>query len=107
MTKATPQELEALAAEILGDAAMTAPSIREALKPCPFCGSDRVSSAHQRDGRVIGCAGCGARVGAFQPGAEEKATEKWNTRTTPAPPADAGMREALEAALNFIQANMS
>lgn len=73
---------------------MTAPSIREALKPCPFCGSDRVSSAHQRDGRVIGCAGCGARVGAFQPGAEEKATEKWNTRTTPAPPQDAVERIA-------------
>ena len=66
------------------------------LKPCPFCGSEKVGSAkgncywvdeEYRDNiRVIGCKKCGAIAGIFnvralgEKKAKEKAIESWNRR---------------------------
>ena len=50
------------------------------LKSCPFCGGDRIGSFYIRDGRRIGCRDCGGGLHAFNPDAEAKAREKWNTR---------------------------
>ena len=51
------------------------------LKPCPFCGSERVVCAHSFVGiYMIKCLGCGAIV-SF-PGKDEKdeASKAWNVR---------------------------
>lgn len=51
------------------------------LKPCPFCGSERVVCARSFVGiYMVKCLGCGAIV-SFQ-GKEEKdeASEAWNVR---------------------------
>jgi Lar family restriction alleviation protein len=70
---------------------MTAPSIKEALEPCPFCGGD----AELKDGypyNIVKCNSCGAR--SFT---QEDAVTAWNRRTdlaTLSPPAGE-KREAI------------
>lgn len=49
------------------------------LKPCPFCGSDRVYGTKARKGLYrVECWCCGANIGSF--GGIEKAIKWWNTR---------------------------
>lgn len=50
------------------------------LKPCPFCGDRRIGVGYVRDGRRVFCANCMVGVCAFNPDAEKKASEHWNTR---------------------------
>ena len=55
------------------------------LKPCPFCGDERVSVTGIRDGRAVACIGCGAMITAYSgrsdmPSAEQRAITAWNTR---------------------------
>lgn len=53
----------------------------EHLKPCPFCGSERLeSNVYVRDGRAVHCKDCSATVTAYEPHARERSIEKWNTR---------------------------
>ena len=58
---------------------------KAALKPCPFCGSPAEDEIYIRDGKQVGCIECGAGVYAFNPDANSKAIQKWNTRATLAP----------------------
>jgi hypothetical protein len=62
------------------------------LKPCPFCTSHLIASSYVRDGRRIGCQTCGGGIVRFQPDAEQRAREAWNTRA-----------EAAEATLHDTQ----
>jgi Lar family restriction alleviation protein len=67
------------------------------LKPCPFCGSERISDAgYIRDGATVFCRDCGARTHAFDPNSAEQATKKWNARALRAHDAgtDKGLRKA-------------
>ena len=50
------------------------------LKPCPFCGGEAVDDIYIRDGRQVSCKNCGAYMAAFNPDANIKAIEAWNTR---------------------------
>jgi len=50
------------------------------LLPCPFCGCTHIENYHIRDGRAVGCTGCGASVRAFNPNAFMQASAKWNRR---------------------------
>lgn len=59
---------------------MSEQSAVEALKPCPHCGSDKIKTDYIRDGRVCGCCSCGASTRAYNPDAEVKAVQLWNTR---------------------------
>ena len=52
------------------------------LENCPFCGNTKIIDAYIRDGRCVGCSGCGAGVQAYNPQATEKAKQLWNTRAT-------------------------
>lgn len=55
--------------------------------PCPFCGSDKVSTVYIRDGRRACCCVCGAagrpayNGTANMPSADERARLAWNART--------------------------
>lgn len=51
------------------------------LKPCPFCGGEKIRDRFIRDGRQVYCADCSASVTAFQPNATENARSLWNGRT--------------------------
>ena len=68
----------------------------EKLKPCPFCGSERVKIVtgssmlalkYQGMIRTVGCGECGANGGIYNTlalpvkVAEEKAVESWNKRS--------------------------
>lgn len=53
----------------------------EILKPCPFCGSDKVDGMFIRDGWRIGCRDCGAGVPAYHPNAHTVSADKWNRRS--------------------------
>ena len=61
----------------------------EALKPCPFCGSNEVeidSAGHPFEGRVdiwVACEGCGTSSQIVD--AVEKARSLWNTRASTMP----------------------
>jgi len=74
---------------------MTAPE----LLPCPFCGDNRASTYHVRDGRVSMCPACGAKSGSqFNgpldlPSADDRAIAAWNRRT-PSPEVAALIAEA-------------
>jgi hypothetical protein len=61
-------------------------SERETLKPCPFCGSEKVDTFFVRDGRRAGC-GCGASLVRFNgPGdTDAEVRRAWNTRARPEP----------------------
>lgn len=49
------------------------------LKPCPFCGSDRVYGTKARKGLYrVECWCCGANIGSF--GGIKNAIKWWNTR---------------------------
>lgn len=49
------------------------------LKPCPFCGSDRIQTATGDFARVfILCSGCGARMVSF--GSMSECAALWNRR---------------------------
>ncbi|KQV28144.1 hypothetical protein ASC97_07295 [Rhizobium sp. Root1203] len=50
------------------------------LKPCPFCGGEKIRDGYIRDGRRIYCADCSASVTAFQPEASNRAAALWNCR---------------------------
>ena len=56
------------------------------LKPCPFCGSERVGVAETAYGNYMNiwfftvCDECGARSKAFRDG--DKASDAWNRRAT-------------------------
>ena len=51
----------------------------DALKPCPFCGSDRVYGTKARKGLYrVECWCCGANIGSF--GGIKNAIKWWNTR---------------------------
>jgi len=52
----------------------------EALKPCPFCGCEKILDGYIRDGREIVCGECRASVAAFHPDASKRAAERWNRR---------------------------
>ncbi len=52
----------------------------EELKPCPFCGGEKIRDRFIRDGRQVYCADCSASVTAFQPNATESAKSLWNCR---------------------------
>lgn len=80
---------------------MTAPSIKEALKPCPFCGGEpdirtRMDEDIWTHNIVkwtgVHCAECGIGF-EWPPGAEPDAAEQWNTRATFQP--DGERREAI------------
>ncbi len=78
---------------------MTAPE----LLPCPFCGDNRASTYHVRDGRVSMCPACGAKSGSqFNgpldlPSADDRAIAAWNRRT-PSPEVAALIAEARREA---------
>lgn len=69
------------------------------LLPCPFCGDNRASTYHVRDGRVSRCPACGAESGSqFNgpldlPSADDRAIAAWNRRT-PSPEVAALIAEA-------------
>lgn len=56
------------------------------LKPCPFCGSDRITVQGIRDGQQPICKDCGARSGPEFHGKDgptsawQRACAKWNSR---------------------------
>jgi len=50
------------------------------MKPCPFCGGEKIRDRFIRDGRQVYCADCSASVTAFQPNATESAKSIWNCR---------------------------
>jgi Lar family restriction alleviation protein len=50
------------------------------LKPCPFCGGERIKAHYIRDGQSLGCQDCGAGVRAYNPNAGDKCIELWNRR---------------------------
>lgn len=50
------------------------------MKPCPFCGCEKILNGYIRDGREIVCGECRASVVAFHPGASKRAAERWNRR---------------------------
>lgn len=50
------------------------------LKPCPFCGCEKILDGYIRDGREIVCGECRASVAAFHPDASKRAAERWNRR---------------------------
>jgi restriction alleviation protein, Lar family len=54
------------------------------LKPCPFCGCEKILDGYIRDGREIVCSECRASVAAFHPDASKRAAERWNRRSEPA-----------------------
>jgi Lar family restriction alleviation protein len=58
----------------------------EELKPCPFCGSERVEyeSGYSYPEHHISCLGCGIAVFFDVDWTEEQATTHWNTRQSPA-----------------------
>ena len=88
------------------------------LKPCPFCGADRASTYHIRDGRVAMCPACGAKGGSqFNgpldiPSANDRAILAWNARADLPPTLSAAMElpevkelmEAMERAIEAIDA---
>jgi len=80
---------------------MTAPE----LLPCPFCGDNRASTYHVRDGRVSMCPACGAKSGSqFNgpldlPSADNRAIAAWNRRT-PSPEVAALIAEARREGWN-------
>jgi Lar family restriction alleviation protein len=90
------------------DETMTLQALREALKPCPFCGStdlrarkDEVAYSGQNSWIVL-CRGCGAN-GANVEG-EDAAISAWNRRakealvlTVPGETEIDGLRKAIEA----------
>lgn len=54
----------------------------EELKPCPFCGSSRISFSSHQIGIAVGCDSCGA-VSEIK-GSKEQCAEAWNRRAQPA-----------------------
>jgi Lar family restriction alleviation protein len=54
------------------------------MKPCPFCGSDRVGIHHKRAARKAGyqaiCLNCKVGQTQVMHGSMERAAEVWNTR---------------------------
>ena len=53
------------------------------LKPCPFCGSEKIlTNQYIWDGREVCCGKCGASVHAYNPDANNKAIAAWNRRHT-------------------------
>jgi Lar family restriction alleviation protein len=54
----------------------------EELKPCPFCGSSKISFSSHQIGIAVGCDSCGA-VSEIQ-GSKEQCAEAWNRRAKPA-----------------------
>lgn len=66
------------------------------LKPCPFCGGEKITEGYIRDGGQISCRGCGAATHAFLPNAIPKAKEKWNTRHEAAQAPDQPVERTLE-----------
>ena len=75
------------------------------LLPCPFCGDNRASTYHVRDGRVSMCPACGAKSGSqFNgpldlPSADDRAIAAWNRRT-PSPEVAALIAEARREGWN-------
>jgi Lar family restriction alleviation protein len=94
---------------------MTAPE----LLPCPFCGDNRASTYHVRDGRVSMCPACGAKSGSqFNgpldlPSADDRAIAAWNRRT-PSPEVAAliaesrrkGWNAAIEASAALVEGSV-
>ncbi len=80
---------------------------REGLKPCPFCGTERIRLTAIRDGYEAHCR-CGASVNAYNPNSRTKAITAWNTRhqstTSLEEERDALAKrvEELEAALTLL-----
>lgn len=56
------------------------------LKPCPFCGCEKILDGFIRDGREIFCGECRASVTAYHPDASKRAAERWNRRQEAAEP---------------------
>ena len=56
---------------------------REALKACPFCGSDETSHGFTYAGVLVGHCGCEACDASVSAESEEEAIEKWNRRPAP------------------------
>lgn len=50
------------------------------LKPCPFCGGERIKAHYIRDGQSLSCTDCSAGVHAFNPNALDDCIERWNRR---------------------------
>lgn len=74
----------------------------EKLLPCPFCGGK--GRLYQRQNAAslwrVACENCDA--GPSSDIGKDAAIKTWNTRPAPRPP-DAGVREALQAAYDFLQ----
>lgn len=56
----------------------TIPNVPRELKPCPFCGSKKISYSTHQIGIAVGCDSCGA-VCEIK-GSKEQCAEAWNTR---------------------------
>lgn len=50
------------------------------LKPCPFCGSEKVKAQHGVGMVMILCYKCGATVSFYEKERKEQAIEAWNRR---------------------------
>lgn len=72
------------------------------MKPCPFCGCEKILNGYIRDGREIVCGECRASVVAFHPDASKRAAERWNRRAEAALSA-AEPRTAPSVAVKALQ----
>lgn len=50
------------------------------LKPCPFCGSEKVKAQHGIEMVMILCYKCGATVSFYEKERKEQTVEAWNRR---------------------------
>ncbi len=72
------------------------------MKPCPFCGCEKILNGYIRDGREIVCGECRASVVAFHPDASKRAAERWNRRAEAALSAAEPVKTPFEVASKHI-----